>query len=100
MAPALTFTPPPRRFCGVYLPPLGHRQHPSFFFASSAPLPKCFAEGGDTEEQLGIRNSGYFQSWKFTVGINGITWALVGINGKFAKLQASLNIVVVGKKRL
>ena len=51
---------------------------------------KMLCWGGDAEEQLGIQNSGYFKSWKFTMGINGITWALMGINWKFVKLQASL----------
>lgn len=46
VAPALTFTPPPKCFCGVYLPPLGHRQHPSSFClrCSAAKMP-CW--GGD-----------------------------------------------------
>ncbi len=36
---------------------------------------------------LGLQNSGNFQDWKLSMGINGNIWELMGINWKFAKLQ-------------
>jgi len=31
---------------------------------------------------LGLQNSGNFQSWKLSMGINGNLWELTGINWK------------------
>lgn len=43
-----------------------------------------------TTHYLGLQNSGNFHGWKFSMGINGNIWDLMGINWEIAELHINL----------